>query len=1073
MRSLNWRVPAVLLALLLYLLLGALSGSLGRIQVADLPARSLSGLHTTFAPAESTGQVRQAWCLWNTYQQNPVVINRAYSVAAEQLDSRAAACVKAFESGMRRQSASGDGTGARLVHWYVVLNLLLSALYLGLGLEFILGRCRTLDPESEIDAGLRKAAARVPLLLLFGGLAGVSVLESCAQWMLGDRTASLRLIDAAGVVLAGAPAVKTLLLGILMLLMLALVLHRFVEIRQQAEDPSQTSPSPGLALTPLAWLGGKRLRRTLGLLRIQLVVVAIFVLLLSGIGQDEMPDALLRWGDLDGGSTDRLLGLITLGAGLISVGALSLLLWCSASRVALTTSAVKPPVPPVLVTGVAGLCLIVALVWPRWPNLGGLGIVLAVIALLSTFSGAAFWRRREPMKASGYSQGRDATATRAALVEAEVRELVVRLAQWLAAAPVAVVGLALIRAALPPLVVRGSVAGDGMRFVLVILIGTALLALSTVVPGLLSQRDRALTAPNADGVRRPTLYVLLATGAGLAYVLAVLPMTRHGFPVLIGPVAVVALFLAAALAAGSELQRLAELSIPVAGLRVFGARRNPVLAILLAWFVLGSFLDAGGPHAVRVLRTGKPVPRASIAQSFTAWARANCALGGGAGADGVSSSDTSDLPMVFVAAEGGGIRAAYWTAAVLDSVFPMTTPTAPNSSPSNSSLSNSLPPACGQPRDRVFALSGASGDSVGMSFWLNAPQARRPWYQRVISDGHPPVWYDTALAVDHLSAVGSWMLYVDVPRTLLGYPGLDRAALLEQSWEISQPSLRNGFLAGYSALAQGRSAPWRPLALINGTAVESGCRALTAPVPLTDLDDPVVPGSLSCLRAPSTADGNRSDSTGLYDVTQLFLCPDEDVAGSTAALLSARFPYVTPSGRLTRCGQPNAHSYVVDGAYLDNSGDLSVTDLYIQLKPLIAAHNALVAKCAGPGGCPAVPAADRPTRRIRPVLIQLDNGYPDIAQRADASRPGELSVPPKARLAVAAAVEQSARQRAVEVFGTGAYLQIAPAPHPGVEAPLGWVMSDSARDDLCHQLHTVDLSRLATVAGVGSPQPRC
>jgi hypothetical protein len=1097
-----WLPATALVALLFYLLLGALSASLGRIEVSDLPTRSLAGLHTTFGKADAVSQARQAWCLWNSYQQRSVVVAPAAAIGAtastgagygQQLNSRAASCVKAFENGGTPTAAGGDGTGGRLVQVYVVLDLLEVALFVGLGLGLVLARRRTLRAGDEIDRGLRKATGAGPLALLFGGLICAELAQAAAQWILGMPSASRRLVDAAGDTLAYAPSRRMLFLGVLVLLLAVLLLRELAELRPEAlapgrgqepapgeEPPStpapvSTGPQPGLALTSRARRRGRNLRRTAGLLRIQIGVVVIFSLLMSGVGQNEMSDALLRWGDLDGDLVARLLGLATVVAGLVGLSLLSLLLWRSAHRAALTDETPRLPVPPMLLAAIALICLVLALVWPRWPNLGGLGITLAVVTLLSTFSGAPFWRwGREPLDAAGYAEAKAAATARAAMVEPELAELVRRLARWLAAVPVAVVGLALIRSALPPLVVRGTLGGVAVRFLVVIGLGAALLVLAVRVPGLLARADRRNADPADDKPGVQALYLVLAGCAAVAYLLAILPFTRQAVPVLTGPVAVIALFLAAVLVVGNELQRLAELSVPVAGVRVFGARRNPVLAGILVWFILGSLLDATGPHAVRTIDTATAVPRIGIPQAFSAWAKANCALGTsatGTPATGVpvpAATTAGDLPMVFVAAQGGGIRAAYWTAAVLESVFPSTASTSTGS--------------CDQARDHVFALSGASGGSVGIAFWLNSPAAQRPWYQRVTSGTGPPAWYDTALAVDHLSALGSWMLYVDAPRSLLGFRGPDRAALLEQSWEASQPQLRTGFLASYASASDGAvgaaaagqgSAPWRPLALINGTAVESGCRALTAPVHLTGLDDPAIPGSLSCRQLPNNTQSTQTDATGLYDLTRLFLCPTQDVAQSTAALLSARFPYVTPSGQVTRCGQANAHSYVVDGGYLDNSADLTATDLYLQVQPLIAEHNALVARCAGVGGCPKVPAADRPTRQIKPILVQLDNGYPDVAQGADVSRPGELSVPPRARLAVAGAVEQGARQRAVEVFGSAGYLQVAPAPHPGVEAPLGWVMSDSARDDLCQQLQTVDLRRLASAAGAGSPAPRC
>jgi hypothetical protein len=538
--------------------------------------------------------------------------------------------------------------------------------------------------------------------------------------------------------------------------------------------------------------------------------------------------------------------------------------------------------------------------------------------------------------------------------------------------------------------------------------------------------------------------------AAVAFVFAVLPGSREWFPVLVGPVGVVALYFSLLLVVGNEIQRRAEWTVPVAGLRVLGARRNPVLALIVAWFLIGSALDTAGHHDVRIQSGLDESEHAPVADAVTAWLRSNCAVGP------ESTGDGTPLPMVFVAAQGGGIRAAYWTAAVLDTLFPRGTKVTGDD--------------CEVPAsNRVFAASGASGGSVGILSWLNAPDSNQPWYQRPVSSDHRQ-WYDYALAVDHLSAMASWMLYVDAPRAWVGFPGPDRAEQLERSWESSQPTMGHSFMRAYEeslALAPPDLRLWRPLALVNGTAVESGCRALTAPIQLTELDRGFALTPSACRKVPSTrGDADRTDATGLYDLTEIYLCSDQDLRGSTAALLSARFPYVTPSGRLTQCADDDVHTNVVDGGYLDNSGAMSATDLYRTVRQLIRDHNELFDQCRT--ACPVAEGEERPVRRIRPVFVQVDNGYGNVAAAGDSGRPRELLVPPRTRLAVAGTVEQTARQRAFATFGSAAFFRIANAPHPGVQAPLGWVMSDSARDQLCDELSTVgdDLTALAQELGL-------
>jgi hypothetical protein len=196
------------------------------------------------------------------------------------------------------------------------------------------------------------------------------------------------------------------------------------------------------------------------------------------------------------------------------------------------------------------------------------------------------------------------------------------------------------------------------------------------------------------------------------------------------------------------------------------------------------------------------------------------------------------------------------------------------------------------------------------------------------------------------------------------------------------------------------------------------------------------------------------------------VCRDQDLARSTAALLSARFPYITPSGRLTRCGGGD-HTFVVDGGYVENSGGLTAYDLYLQVKPLIDCHNQqLDGPTTPPAGCSAVQGGA--TRRIRPVFIQIDNGYSTLAATTatDAS-PNQLLVPPQGYQAVGSAAEFTAQQRLFDAFGSGNYARVANIRRPGVQAPLGWVLSSGARQDLEAQLAraTASAHRLLGRAG--------
>jgi hypothetical protein len=63
----------------------------------------------------------------------------------------------------------------------------------------------SLTATNPIENALRDATNVVPLALLFGGLLIAELAEDTAQWILGTPTASERLVDFAGGLLAVAP----------------------------------------------------------------------------------------------------------------------------------------------------------------------------------------------------------------------------------------------------------------------------------------------------------------------------------------------------------------------------------------------------------------------------------------------------------------------------------------------------------------------------------------------------------------------------------------------------------------------------------------------------------------------------------------------------------------------------------------------------------------------------------------------------------------------------------------------------------------------------------------------------
>ena len=199
--------------------------------------------------------------------------------------------------------------------------------------------------------------------------------------------------------------------------------------------------------------------------------------------------------------------------------------------------------------------------------------------------------------------------------------------------------------------------------------------------------------------------------------------------------------------------------------------------------------------------------------------------------------------------------------------------------------------------DSLLLVSAVSGGSVG-SMFVVAPYTGDGAYPT--SDAElKEVRFNTKRS--SLSAVGWGLAYPDLFRTMplfgAGVPEkFDRGWSLENSWStvwrdahLPTPRLARWRQDVYDGV--------RPAVIFNATASESGERFLIA-----STDAPF---------------------EGARQFSQLF--PGEDMDVSTAARLSATFPYASPLARASEGLVKNAY-HVGDGGYYDNSGLLSAVE---------------------------------------------------------------------------------------------------------------------------------------------------
>jgi hypothetical protein len=236
--------------------------------------------------------------------------------------------------------------------------------------------------------------------------------------------------------------------------------------------------------------------------------------------------------------------------------------------------------------------------------------------------------------------------------------------------------------------------------------------------------------------------------------------------------------------------------------------------------------------------------------------------------------------ILVVATAGGGIRAAAWTAEVMTRL----------------ELNG-----CGAVSDSLVLVSSVSGGSVG-SMFVVAPYSGKGDYP-ASDDELATIRFNAERS--SLSAVGWGLAYPDLARTVpvLGSfvpETYDRGWSLENTWATGwrEKGLETPTMKSWREDVRAGS---RPAVIFNATSSETGDRFLIS----------------------STDMSMDTSSVGTERFFSLF--PSGNMEVTTAARLSATFPYVSPLARPS-AGPIAAAYHVGDGGYYDNSGLLSAVE---------------------------------------------------------------------------------------------------------------------------------------------------
>ena len=336
------------------------------------------------------------------------------------------------------------------------------------------------------------------------------------------------------------------------------------------------------------------------------------------------------------------------------------------------------------------------------------------------------------------------------------------------------------------------------------------------------------------------------------------------------------------LTSGEQFGAVALLAIVGANTVFFGAvavfftrsRRIPLEFIALACAAAFSYWNDNHYVELKTLAPGRP----ELRQVFDTW------LAGHAGVAANQSPSTTaspPTPVIVAAAEGGGIRAAYWTSLVLHKLA--------------------------EDRDlgfanRLFAISNVSGSSFGSAVYAGLRQdltdtsSRRTTANAILRERFLAPMVAKLVTGD----IAQWFLPFPVP-------AFDRSTAMEDGFAdayrrfTSRSSMDMDF-----TIFRPEGATDVPVLILNSTSVQTGRRVVTSPYPWSP---------------------DSNDRLDFHELTK------QDVSVATAVHNTARFPYISAAGRL-RSTNGEYLEHVVDGGYFENTGAETLLDVIEHLEGL-------------------------------------------------------------------------------------------------------------------------------------------
>ena len=411
------------------------------------------------------------------------------------------------------------------------------------------------------------------------------------------------------------------------------------------------------------------------------------------------------------------------------------------------------------------------------------------------------------------------------------------------------------------------------------------------------------------------------------------------------------------------------------GLAVFltRARRVPVeIAALACAAIFSGWNDNHDVRFIDLPITKAPAP--DLSAVFSSWvARAPGEPG-------------KPIPVIVAAAEGGGIRAAYWTSLVLHHLA-------------------DIPDADVQFPRRLFAISSVSGGSFGAAVYagLRRDPTSSPPRAQIASE----ILRERFLAPMVAKWVSGDLLQWFLPAPIRAF---DRSSAMETAFAAAyHEHVHHDSMVEPLTTFRPIAADDVPVLLLNSTSVQLGRRIVASPYawPLADVSV------------------EEQDPIDFHKLT------GRDVSVATAVHNTARFPYISAAGHLRAKNGENL-GHLVDGGYFENTGADTLIDLLRYLKQSASPLDVrfiVVALLNSPPEQHLTDPARIPWRET-PSL-------------------GELFSPLRALLQTRAARGDLALRRLRESVEPGDVVEFRVCSDSGLrEAPLGWQLSKEMVDIL-------------------------